>query len=329
MTIQSQHASDDRGHTANAVRIAVILPAFNEAQTIAPTLRDFRAALPDAALWVVDNASTDGTGDLARAALADVGGPGGVLVEPRKGKANALRRAFHDVDADAYLMCDADSTYPAAQAQALLDPVLEGRYDMVVGDRHSDGHYAQENKRPLHGFGNRLVQSLVNWLFRARLTDILSGYRALSREFVKGYPILVEGFEVETDITLHALDKRFRILELPVEYRDRPAGSQSKLNTVQDGARILFVMAQVLRYYRPMAFFGATAVAMLGLGLLASLPVFDDWIRYRYIYHVPLAVLAAACVIVSVVLLGVGLVLDSVAQQQRVNYELGLLRGKL
>jgi glycosyltransferase involved in cell wall biosynthesis len=309
-----------------SARIAIVLPAYNESATIAATMREFHAALPEAQLWVVDNASTDGTGAIAADTLAALGAAGGVIAEPRRGKANAVRRAFLEVEADAYLMADADCTYPADRARALLAPVLAGQADMVVGDRHSLGHYASENKRPMHGAGNRLVQLLVNRLFRARLADILSGYRAFGRRFVKTYPIVVEGFEIEADVTLHALDKRFRILEVPIEYRDRPAGSASKLDTLRDGARVLWIIMQLFRYYRPLPFFGLLAAAMLAFGLAAAVPVLDDWFRYRYIHHVPLAILAASSVVVATVLFAVGLILDGMAHQQRMRFELALLR---
>jgi len=305
--------------------IAVVLPAYNEAITLADTLRDFHAALPEAQIWVVDNASTDDTARIARETLAALGAQGGVLSESRKGKANAVRRAFLDVEADVYLMCDADSTYPAARARDLLQPVLAGTADMVVGDRHSGGHYASENKRPMHGAGNSLVTFLVNRLFRAKLADILSGYRAFSRRFVKTYPIIVEGFEIETDLTLHALDKRLRVLEMPVEYRDRPAGSASKLNTLRDGARVLWVILQLFRYYRPLLFFGWLSLFMLLFALAASAPVFADWFRYQYIYHVPLAILAAASAVVSTVLVAIGLILDGIAHENRRRFEAALL----
>jgi glycosyltransferase involved in cell wall biosynthesis len=305
--------------------LAVLLPAYDEAQTIAGCIRAFHAALPEAAIWVVDNRSGDETAAIARATLAELGCAGGVLHEARPGKANALRRGFLEIEAEAYLIADADLTYPADRARDLLAPILAGRADMVAGDRISAGHYAAENKRAFHGAGNRLVQVLVNRLFGARLADILSGYRAFSRAFVKGYPIVVEGFEVETDLTLHALDKRWRILEIPIEYRDRPAGSASKLNTFRDGARVLFVILQVLRYYRPLLFFGSLSLLMLAFALACSVPVFDDWVRFRYIYRVPLAVLSASSVVVAVLLGAVGLILDSVAHQQRVNYELAML----
>ncbi len=311
--------------SVQSARIAIVLPAYNEEATVADTVTAFHAALPSAAIWVVNNRSSDGTERVARATIAGLGCAGGVWNEPRPGKANAMRRAFQEIDADVYVMSDADLTYPADRIGDMVAPILDGDADMVVGDRHSAGHYAAENKRRWHGAGNALVRWLVNRMFRADLADIMSGYRAFSRRFIKAYPILVEGFEIETDLTLHALDKRFRIVEIPVEYRDRPAGSHSKLSTVRDGARVLFVIVQVLRYYRPMLFFGLLSAAVFAFGLLSSVPVFDDWLRFRYIYHVPLAVLAASSVVVAVVLFAVGLILDSVAHQQRMNYELAIL----
>ena len=305
--------------------LAVLLPAFNEEPTIGATIKAFHLALPEAAIWVVNNGCTDATESVARAMLESLGCRGGVLVEARQGKGNAIRRAFLEIEADIYLMSDADLTYPAERARDLIAPILAGRADMVVGDRHSAGHYASENKRPWHGAGNQLVRVLVNQLFNASLADIMSGYRAFNRRFVKNYPVVVEGFEIETDLSLHALDKRFRIVEVPIEYQDRPIGSVSKLNTYRDGAKVLLVIVQVLRYYRPLLFFAALALLMLAFALACSLPVFDDWFRYSYIYHVPLAILAAASVIVAVVLFAVGLILDSIAHQQKMNYELTVL----
>lgn len=240
--------------------LAIILPAYNEEQTIAATIEGFHQAMPEAAIWVINNRSSDKTEAIASETIAQLKCQGGVINERRPGKGNAVRRGFHDVDADIYVMADADQTYPAEQVRELIRPIMSGEADMVVGDRHSAGHYAAENKRALHGFGNKLVRYLVNKLFQANLADIMSGYRAFNRRFVKNYPILVEGFEIETDMTLHALDKRFRIVEIPIQYRDRPDGSFSKLNTVRDGARVLKTIGNILRYYRPLFFFGGTAV---------------------------------------------------------------------
>lgn len=307
------------------LRIAVVLPAYNEEKTITDTVAAFVLALPEAKIYVVNNNSRDRTRDFALSAIKRSGGRGLVIDEPRQGKGNALRRAFHEIEADVYLLADADLTYPAERARDLIAPILDGRADMVVGDRHSGGHYARENSRSFHQFGNRLVQALVNGLFGAQLADIMSGYRAFSRTFVKTYPILVEGFQVETDLTLHALYRRFRILELPVEYKDRPPGSESKLNTLSDGARVLFAITQILRYYKPFAFFGSAALLFGLLGLLAGLPVLDDWFRYRYIYHVPLSILAVGLELIAMVFGAVALILDSIAHQDRRDFELRLL----
>lgn len=307
-------------------KVAVILPAYNEEQTIAATIEEFHQALPDAAVWVINNRSSDSTEQMALGTLSRLGCNGGVINERRPGKGNAVRRAFLDIDADIYILADADLTYPAARAHELMAPVITGEADMVVGDRHSAGHYAAENKRALHGFGNRLVRDLVNKLFRANLADIMSGYRVFNRRFVKSYPILVEGFEIETDMTLHALDKRFRIVEIPVDYRDRPTGSFSKLNTLRDGARVLSTIGNILRYYRPLVFFGGAAILLALLGLIAGMPVIDEWISERYIRHVPLAILATGLEIVAIVLAAIGLILDSITHQDKRNFERELLR---
>lgn len=305
--------------------IAVILPAYNEEITIQNVIVEFHRALPEAAIYVINNNSKDRTAELAAATLAKIGCTGGVINEYRQGKGNALRRAFHEIDADIYVLADADLTYPAGRARDLIAPIVEGRADMVVGDRHSGGHYSEQNKRKLHGLGNYLVKNMINLFFRSSLKDIMTGYRVFNRSFVKNYPILVAGFQIETDMTLHALDKRFKIVEIPVEYVDRPVGSFSKLNTLSDGTRVIFTILHILRYYRPLAFFGAIAFMMMVIGLMVSIPVFQDWITHRYIYHVPLAILAAACEIVAVTTLSIGLVLDSITHQEKMNYELRLL----
>ena len=305
--------------------IAIILPAYNEERTIKETIIAFHSALPYARIYVINNNSSDRTEAIAKATLADLPCLGGVLDESRQGKGNALRRAFMSIDADIYLLVDADMTYPAHQAADLIYPIIECGVDMVVGDRRSGRHYSNENKRSLHNFGNRLIQFMINKFFNANLVDIMSGYRAFSRRFVKTYPILVEGFQIETDMTLHALHHRFRIVEVPTEYRDRPAGSFSKLSTVSDGAKVIFTIAQILRYHRPLLFFGSLGILFAVAGALAGAPVISDWIRYRYIYHVPLAILASALEIVALMLAGIGLILDSLARQQKLQYEIYLL----
>lgn len=303
-------------------RIAIILPAFNEERTIAGTIEAFHAELPNAQIVVVDNNSQDATARIAADTLERLGSNGTVIREARQGKGNAVRRAFLDIEADVYILTDADLTYPANRVHDLIRPVLNGDAEMVVGDRHSGGHYALENKRPLHNFGNVLVQRLVNRLFNASLVDIMSGYRAFSRSFIKSYPILVEGFQIETDMTLHALHRRMRIVELPVEYRDRPAGSVSKLHTFSDGTRVLFTIAQILRYYRPLVFFVVLSMLVALAGLIVAIPVFEDWFSARYITHVSSAVLAAALETVAVLLLAVGVILDSISYHEKLKAEL-------
>lgn len=307
-------------------RIAIILPAYNEASTVAATMRSFHAALPVAEIVVVNNNSKDDTADIAARTLAELGARGRVLHESRQGKGNATRRAFLEVDADIYVMADADLTYPADRVRDLIRPIVEGKADMVVGDRHSGGHYAAENKRALHGFGNQLVQRMVNRLFRARLVDIMSGYRAFSRSFVKTYPILVEGFQIETDVTLHALNRRMRILEVPVEYKDRPEGSFSKLNTLSDGMRVISTIGRILRHYRPLAFFTTLSALFCIAGVAAAVPVLQEWLQMRYIARVPLAVLAASLEIVAFLLLAVGIILDSLSHHEQHRAELHYLR---
>lgn len=310
------------------VAIVIILPAYNEELTIAGTIESFYKELPEAKIVVVNNNSADHTVRIAQETFARLGATGEVIHEDMQGKGNAVRRAFTDIEADVYVMCDADMTYPANRIHDLITPVLEGRAAMVVGDRLSEGHYREENKRKFHDFGNHLVKWLINKLFKADLTDIMSGYRVFSRKFVKNYPILVEGFQIETDVTLHALDKRFAIVEMPVEYKDRPEGSFSKLNTFSDGARVLLTITKIMRQFKPLLFFGAFACLFGALGILASWPVFSDWIREQYIYHVPMAVLAVALELLAMIFVSIGLILDSIAHQHKMDFEWRLLNYK-
>lgn len=307
-------------------KIAVVLPAYNEALTIAQCIESFHAALPDATFCIVNNRSTDPTADIARQTLRALGCSGTVIDEPRPGKGCAVRRAFLEIDADYYVLADADMTYPAWQVMALLQPVIAGEADMVVGDRLSNGQYAAQNSRVFHGVGNALVKALVNKLFGANLQDIMSGYRAFSRAFVKTYPIMVDGFEIETDMTLHALDKRFRITEVPVDYVDRPEGSYSKLNTFSDGMRVLKTISRILRFYRPLVFFGSLGLIFALLGLIAAIPVFNDWFVARYIYHVPLAILATGLELTALLFMSVALILDTIVYNEKCSFERSLLK---
>lgn len=306
-------------------KIAVILPAFNEEKTIRDTILSFFMELPKSQIVVVNNNSTDNTAKITIETFEKYNINGILLHEQRQGKANAIRLAFSKIDADVYVMSDADMTYPAKEVHNLIIPILEDNIDMCVGDRITNGRYKQENKRAFHNFGNSLVQKLVNKLFNSNLTDIMTGYRSFSRKFVKNYPILIEGFELETDITLHALDKRFTIKEIPITYNDRPEGSYSKLSTFNDGFKVLFTIIQVFRYYKPFFFFFLLFCFFALLSLISAIPVFNDWINYKYIHHVPLAILATGLGLVSIILLSIGMILDSIAYQNRLEFEQRIL----
>jgi glycosyltransferase involved in cell wall biosynthesis len=305
--------------------IAIILPAYNEELTIVDTMKDFFSACPEAEIYVIDNASKDRTNELARKAYADLGCKGRLLEERRKGKSAAVRKAFMEIDADIYVMADADMTYPASDLPALLAPVIEGRADIVCGNRHSSGVYKRENKRPLHDFGNNLVRRLINALFRGSLQDILTGYRIMSKRFVKNYPILADGFELETEMSIHALDKGYSIIELPTAYRDRPEGSFSKLNTITDGILVLKTIFSIFVKYRPMLFFTICALFFAVLALTAgSFPVIE-YIQTSKISRFPLAILASGLSILSMLSFAVAVILHSLAASQRFNHALALL----
>ena len=276
-----------------------------------------------------DNSSTDATAAIAHETLQRLAARGRIISETRQGKGLAVRRAFQEVNADIYVLADADLTYPAEDIDKLITPVRNGTADMVVGDRHASGSYRAVNDRRFHHFGNRFVRWLINSLYSSDLSDVMSGYRAFSRMFVKTYPILVDGFQLETEMTLHALHRRFRILEIPISYKNRPSGSLSKLNTLSDGARVIFAITQILRYYRPLFFFSIVSFFFFLSGILASVPVFMDWFTTRYIEHVPLAILASALEIVAVLTLAIGLILDSVVRNEKMAYERSILNKSL
>jgi glycosyltransferase involved in cell wall biosynthesis len=304
--------------------IAVVIPAYNEEATIAHVLDDFARELPHAELIVVDNASTDDTRHVATAALQRLTCAGRLIQELQRGKGHAIRRAFAEADADIVVMVDADSTYPASDVHRLIAPIMGGQADMVVGDRQAGGRYQRENKRPFHGSGNALVRSTINWLFHAELNDVLSGFRAFSRTFIENFPVMSGGFEIETEITLHALDKRFRVKELPIAYRDRPQGSVSKLSTFSDGLRVIRTILNIFRWYRPMGFFGSLA-ALFSLGsLLVGSQVIVEYVLYRYVYKVPSAILATGLMLLAVLCVSLGLMLDTVVRLHHVDFALRL-----
>jgi glycosyltransferase involved in cell wall biosynthesis len=307
------------------MNIAIILPAFNEEVTIQSTISAFHQAIPEASIYVVNNNSTDRTGELAAALLSEIHNTGYVIVEQKQGKGNAVKTAFSHINADIYVLVDADLTYPAYQVRELIAALLKHKADMVVGNRQANGNYKSENKRSFHVFGNQLVNYLVNRIFSAKLLDIMSGYRVFSNRFVKNYPILVEGFEIETDITLHALHHQFKIVEVDIEYKDRPEGSQSKLNTFSDGFRIIFTVLQIFRFYKPFMFFGYLALFFAMTSLCIGYIPIKEFIDTHYITKIPLVILASGLGILSVVLLGIGLMLDALRRQEDMQYQLHLL----
>ena len=298
--------------------VAVLVPCYNEAVTIAKVVHDFREALPEATVYVYDNNSTDGTAELAAAAGAVV------RRESRQGKGNVVRSMFRDVDAEVYLMVDGDDTYPASAAGELVAPIAADEADMTVGDRLSNGSYGKENDRPFHGFGNDLVRWLIRLIYGYSFDDVMTGYRAFSRAFVKTMPVMSAGFQVETEISIWAVDRRWRVADVPVDYRDRPEGSVSKLSTVGDGMLVLAAIASLFRDYRPMAFFGWLSLVLVALGLLAGLPVVGDWLETGLVPRLPSAVLAIALVLCGALSATAGLILDTVAKSHRRQWELSV-----
>jgi glycosyltransferase involved in cell wall biosynthesis len=309
-------------------KIVIILPAFNEEATIALAIQSFNRYLPCAEIWVINNNSSDKTEAVAIQTFKKLKCDGGVINEWQQGKGYAVRRAFTELEADIYVFSDSDLTYPPDELHKLLDPIVNNDADIVVGDRLKNKSYFLANKRIFHNFGNKLVRLLVNKLFGSNLSDIMSGYRVFNRKFVKNYPILVSGFEIETDMTIHALDKRFRIKEIPISYKDRPSGSFSKLNTFRDGFNVLRTIFTILRYYKPMFFFGFISITFFLFGLIMGIPVIFEWIKTGYINHIPLAILSSSLEIVALILFVCGLILDSIAYNEKRRFEMSILKFK-
>jgi glycosyltransferase involved in cell wall biosynthesis len=298
-------------------KIAVLIPCYNEGVTIGKVVADYRAALPEAVIYVYDNNSTDGTAELAREAGAVV------RHEYRQGKGNVIRSMFRDIDADCYLMIDGDDTYPAENARQMVDCVLSGRADMVVGDRLSSTYFT-ENKRPFHNAGNRLVRSAINRLFHSDIKDIMTGYRAFSRLFVKSYPVLSKGFEIETEMTIHCLDKNFKVAEIPVTYRDRPEGSESKLNTFSDGAKVLKTIASLFRDYKPLRFFTWIGVLFALVGTCFFVPIVVEYVQTGLVPRFPTLFVCCILYVIAVLMYMTGLLLHVINKKHRQLYELYL-----
>lgn len=303
--------------------IAVLIPCYNEAKTIAKVVRDYRAALPEADIYVYDNNSTDHTDDIAREAGAIV------RYEYRQGKGNVIRSMFREIDADCYLMIDGDDTYPAENAREMVNLVLERKVDMVVGDRLSATYYT-ENKRPFHNLGNWLVKGLVNTIFKGSVSDIMTGYRAFSYQFVKSFPVLSKGFEIETEMTIHALDKNLSVRSVQVEYRDRPADSPSKLNTYSDGMKVLRTIVRLYKEYRPMSFFGLLAALMALVSVILFIPIFAEYLHTGLVPRFPTLIVCGVMGTMALLLWVCGLILDTVAKKHRQLFEinLNLLNGQ-
>ena len=302
-------------------KIAVLIPCYNESKTIKKVVEDYKKALPEADIYVYDNNSSDHTDEIAREAGAIV------RYEYRQGKGNVIRSMFKDIDADCYLMIDGDDTYPAENAKEMCDLILEKKADMVIGDRLSSTYFT-ENKRPFHNFGNRLVRGLINFLFESDVRDIMTGYRAFSYEFVKTFPVLSKGFEIETEMTIHALDKNFLLKEVKVGYRDRPAGSVSKLNTYRDGFRVLKTIGRLFKEYKPTIFFSLLSLLFLIISFAFGIPVFAEYFKTGLVPRYPTLIFSGFMLMIAIILFACGLILEVVVKKHRQLFELMLINTK-
>lgn len=301
--------------------IAVIIPCYNEALTIGKVIDDFKRELPAATVYVYDNASTDATAAIAMEHGATV------RFEPRRGKGNVCRQMFRDIDAACYLMVDGDDTYPAEAAKALCAPIIDKKADMVVGDRLSNGTYAKANGRAFHGFGNNLVRAMIKWIYGYGYPDVMTGYRAMFKPFVKTFPVLSAGFQIETELSIHAVDRRWRIQSVPVDYRDRPQGSISKLNTVGDGVKVIAMVGTLFKDYRPLKFFSLVAIAFFIMGAVLGIPVIREFVSTGVVPRLPTALLAVAFMFLCALSLATGLILDAVAKSDCRQWELEVYRS--
>ncbi|MBR4768373.1 MAG: glycosyltransferase [Lachnospiraceae bacterium] len=302
------------------MKVAVLIPCYNEEKTIEKVVRDYREVLPDAWIYVYNNNSKDRSEEIVRA-LEKEDSKVKLRQEYRQGKGNVIRTMFREIDADCYLMIDGDDTYPKENAKEMVDLVLSGRADMVIGDRLSSTYFT-ENKRPFHNFGNVLVRRLINMLFKSKVNDIMTGYRAFSRAFVKGFPVLSKGFEIETEMTIHAVDKNFKLVEIPVQYRDRPEGSVSKLNTFSDGAKVLKTIVTLFREYKPLFFFSIFAAILFIVSMILFIPVFVEYVKTGEVPRFPTLIVASGFMISSLIAFFVGVLLDVTVKKNKQQYEL-------
>ncbi len=298
-------------------KIAVLIPCYNEERTIGKVIDDWKRELPDAVIYVYDNNSTDDTGMIAKK-------HGAVLrKEHMQGKGNVIRRMFREIDARCYLMVDGDDTYSAEQGKKMANLVLNHKADMVVGDRLSSTYFT-ENKRPFHNFGNVLVRSSINRLFGCHIRDIMTGYRAFSYHFVKSFPVLSKGFEIETEMTIHAVDKNMYVENVIVDYRDRPKGSESKINTFSDGIKVLMTIAKLYKNYKPMQFFGWIAIILFALSNIFFWPIFADFLKTGLVPKIPTLIVCGFLTIASLISVFSGMILSTIVEKSRQEFELFL-----
>lgn len=300
-------------------KIAVLIPCYNEEQTIAKVVHDVKNALPEAVVYVYDNNSKDRTVELAKAAGAEI------RYEYKQGKGNVIRRMFREIDAQCYLMIDGDDTYPLDCARELVDKVLLHNADMVVGDRLSSTYFT-ENKRPFHNFGNSLMRTGINSLFHSDIKDIMTGYRAFSYEFVKTFPVFSTGFEIETEMTIHAVNYGMQVENVVVEYRDRPEGSVSKLNTYSDGMRVIHKMLQLYKNYKPLRFFGALCLLLVLVALCFMIPVLAEYLQTGLVPRFPTLIASGFVVLAGIQSFFAGMILDVLAAKDRRDFEYRLAK---
>jgi glycosyltransferase involved in cell wall biosynthesis len=298
-------------------KIAVLIPCYNESKTIEKVVSDFKAVLPEAVIYVYDNNSIDGTDKIARSAGAVV------RYEYQQGKGNVIRRMFRDIDAKCYIMVDGDDTYPAEYAKEMVDKVLKRSVDMVVGDRLSSTYF-NENKRPFHNLGNSLVRFSINRLFKSDIKDIMTGYRAFSYQFVKTFPVLSKGFEIETEMSIHAIDKNMFVENTIIDYRDRPEGSESKLNTYSDGFKVIRTIVRLYRNYKPLQFFSLLAMILFLLSAVFFIPVLIEYIMTGFVEKFPTLIVSGFTVMAAIQSFFAGLILDTINQKNRQDFELSL-----
>lgn len=300
-------------------KVAVLIPCYNESQTIRKVISDWKKELPEAVIYVYDNNSSDSTAAYAKEEGAVV------RHEYQQGKGNVIRRMFREIDAQVYIMVDGDDTYPAEYGRELVECVLGKGADMVIGDRLSSTYF-EENKRPFHNFGNSIVRKLINVLFKSDIKDIMTGYRAFSYNFVKTFPVLSQGFEIETEMSIHAVDKNLHMENVVIEYRDRPAGSESKLNTYSDGMKVLKMISRLYRIYKPWGFYSFLSLLMILLSTCFFAPVFWDYLQTGEVLQFPTLIVCGFVYLAAIISFFAGGILSSIVQKNRQDFELNLIR---